>query len=118
LKSYIYLKNTNFVIGASREGTCALISTYRFNDLEPDQKYEVIKTETIHEFGHVLGIPYNNRKTNVENNIGLHCTNKCVMSQGLCVPDDWIKFTEDRLRSGKPLCDQCVDDLNIYFSRK
>lgn len=61
LKSDIYKKNTNFVIGSGGKGTCAIISTYRFNDLEPDQKYEVIKTETMHEIGHVLGIPNENK---------------------------------------------------------
>lgn len=114
LKSYIYGNNTNFVIGSGGKGTCAIISTYRFNDLEPDLKYEVIKTVTMHEVGHVLGIPNKNRKINVENNLGWHCTNKCVMRQGLCVPDDWIKMTNDRIKSVKPLCNECINDLFVF----
>jgi len=120
VKIDIYLEegNTRFVIGAGKEGHCAIISTYRFKDLDDNRKYKVIKTEAMHEIGHVFGIPNNNRKTNVENNIGLHCTNECVMRQGLCVPDDWIEMTNDRLESGKPLCDECTNDLITYFGRK
>jgi len=113
LKSDIYKENTNFVIGAGGRGICAIISTYRFKNLESDQKYEVIKTETMHEIGHVFDIPNDNRTTNVEENLGLHCTNECVMRQGLHVPDDWIKMTNDRIKICKPLCDECISDLFI-----
>lgn len=89
-----------------------------FNDLDSNQKYEVIKTETMHEIGHVLGIPNKNRKINVENNLGWHCTNKCVIRQGLLVPDDWIEMTDERIKSGKTLCDECINDLKTYFGRK
>lgn len=118
LKSDIYLENTDFVIGAGKKGHCAIISTYRFKDLDDNRKYEVIKAEAMHEIGYVFGIPNNNRKTNVENNIGLHCTNECVMRQGLCIPDDWIEMTNNRLKSRKPLCDECIDDLKTYFGKK
>lgn len=112
VKSDIYLKNKNFVIGASGGGTCAIISTYRFNNLDPNQKYEVIKTATIHEIGHVFEIPNNNRKTNVENNIGWHCTNNCVMRHKRDIPG-WIEMMDDRIKSGKPLYDECINDLFI-----
>jgi len=114
LKSDIYLENTDFVIGASGKTMWPIISTYRFRNLEtPDLKYEVIKTATMHEIGHFFRVPNDNRTTNVEENIGLHCTNECVMRQGINIPKDWIKFTEDRLKSGKPLCDECISDLFI-----
>lgn len=113
LKSDIYLETTDFVVGAAKRGTCAIISTYRFKNFEPNLKYEVIKTETLHEIGHVLKIPNDNRKTNTEENLGWHCTNECVMRQGLIVPKDWIKMTKDRIESGKPLCDECINDLFV-----
>lgn len=112
LKSDIYLETTDFVIGVGKKGCCAIISTYSFSNLD-DLKYEVIKTETMHEIGHVFNIPNDNRTTNVEENLGWHCTNQCVMRQGLCVPNDWIKMTNDRIESGKPLCEECINDLFI-----
>ncbi len=119
VKTDIYLEegNTRFVIGAGKEGCCAIISTYRFSNLD-DLKYEVIKTETMHENGHVFDIPNDNRATNVEENLGWHCTNECVMRQGLIVPKDWIEMTNDRLESGRPLCDECINDLTTYLGRK
>lgn len=50
---------------------------------------------------------------NLIKSLGNHCPNVCVMRQGLPVPDDWIKMTNDRTKSGKPLCDECINDLFI-----
>jgi len=30
----------------------------------------------------------------------------------------WIEMTNDRLESGKPLCDECINDLTNSFGRK
>jgi len=59
--------------------------------------------------GHVLGLP--SRRYNVEESLGKHCIGKCVMRQGLKVPYDWIRMSEDRLEYGA-LCGDCYLDLN------
>jgi len=30
----------------------------------------------------------------------------------------WIEMTNDRIKSGKPLCNECINDLTTYFGRK
>ena len=107
-------EDTNFVIGSAAEGIGTIISTYRFNQLEDRERYECIKTETMHELGHVFGLIPKNRKKDVKKSLGKHCTNICVMRQGLNVPEDWIKMTNDRLRYGV-LCPACEKDLINYF---
>jgi predicted Zn-dependent protease len=68
----------------------------------------------MHEGGHMFGLPSNKRKENVEEKLGGHCTNRCVMRQGLIVPDDWVRMTEDRIKYG-PLCNQCVNEIYAFF---
>jgi len=114
LDSDIYNADNNFVIGLARSGIGTVISTHRFQNLEKKLKIECIKTETIHELGHVFGLLSSERTENVEHSLGKHCTNVCVMRQGLYVPDDWIKITEDRLKFG-PLCQLCQEDIKKYF---
>lgn len=113
-------KETYYNVGVAIPFHCAIISTYRFKDkdLEHFLKFEVIKTETMHEIGHIFGIP-NKKRKNLDKRLGNHCSreNKCVMRQGMTV-DEWKDMTKDRLRSGKPLCDECIDDLRIYFGKK
>jgi len=105
---------TNFIIGLASPGDSTTFSVKRFRELDEWMKNECIKTETMHEVGHVFGlIPYSRTK-NVEQSLGKHCTNKCTMRQGLMVPQDWIKITKDRLDYGA-FCDDCKKDLVEYF---
>lgn len=108
---------TNFVIGVARPNESTVLSVRRFRGLRKRMAAECVKTETIHELGHVFGlIPYE-RKSNVEHSLGKHCANVCSMRQGLTVPTDWEKYTKDRLANGA-LCPQCIDDLKDYFRRE
>ncbi|MFA5175905.1 MAG: hypothetical protein WC413_01430 [Candidatus Nanoarchaeia archaeon] len=118
LHSDIYSRDTRFVIGLASEGIGTIISVKRFkhSELGNEMKYECIKTETMHELGHVFGLVPNKRKINVEESLGKHCTNRCVMRQGLTVPRDWINITKDRLKY-KPLCEICETDLKAYFRK-
>src|SRR3989338_4270444 len=99
---------------SSREGIGATVSTYRLQGLSERAKYECLKTIAIHEFGHVFGLIPESRTDDVEEIFGKHCTNVCVMRQGLDVPHDWIKITSDRLVNGT-LCNTCETDLQNYF---
>jgi len=107
------IEGTNFVIGVARPMIGTVISTYRFRDLDEPLRYECVKTEAMHEFGHVLWLPYG-RNYNVEDSLGLHCTNTCIMRQGMSVPYDWIRMSDDRIRYGA-LCKDCEKDLQKYF---
>lgn len=110
----IYDDDCSFCVGLAVHGFGTVISTNRFRDLPPQGAYECIVTETMHEVGHVFGLVPETRTTNVEMSLGLHCTNRCIMRQGLRVPHDWQVITADRLR-GHEFCGECRQDLRRYF---
>lgn len=116
LNKDMYLAETNFVIGAV-QGSVGVISIHRFLKLNLSDQKECIKTETIHELGHIFGLIPESRKTMVENSLGLHCNKRCTMRQGLNVPEDWKKISKDRLKYG-PFCDICLKDLREFFYDK
>lgn len=104
-----------FCIGLAIHGVATAISTFRFTSLDANSQRECIITETMHEMGHVFGLVPAGRKEAVEMSLGLHCTNTCIMRQGLRVPHDWLRITEDRLR-GNVLCSYCQRDLLAFFA--
>ena len=110
----MHSQGTNFVIGLAQAGIGTVISTHRFKGLDDRLKRECVKTETMHEVGHVFGLIPDNRTENVDYSLGKHCANKCVIRQGLRLPDDWINMTKDRLRYGA-LCQPCQRYLKAYF---
>lgn len=107
-------KSVNLLVGLAQRDTGAVISTYRFQEQQHKLKNEILKTQVMHEIGHVFGTPSDSREENVEDNLGLHCTNKCVMRQRRHVPDGWKELTKDRLES-HPYCNDCKNDLRRYF---
>jgi len=112
--SDIYDDDCNFCIGLAVHGLGTVISTNRFLRLDARAQRECIITETMHEVGHVFGLVPGDRTDNVESSLGLHCTNRCIMRQGLSVPHDWLKITEDRL-AGHKFCSACQRDLRRFF---
>lgn len=110
----IYDDDCNFCIGLAIHGFGTVISTARFRELSPQDAYNCIVTETTHEVGHVFGLVPETRTTNVEYSLGVHCTNRCIMRQGLNVPHDWQIITADRLR-GHGFCSECSRELQRYF---
>ena len=115
LKSDIYDDGCNFVIGeAVADGFC-IVSVNRLSGLDEASQKECIITETIHELGHVFGLPNDNRGDGtIEQSLGGHCTNVCTMRQGLVVPRDWLRMTQDRLRHGT-FCQICLAELRQFF---
>ena len=101
----------DFVIGSALPKFGAIISTNRFSGLE-----ECIVTMTMHEVGHIFGLVPETRTRNVEESLGLHCTNQCIMRQGTIVPHHWMDITRDRLR-GCEFCRTCLDDVRGYFTK-
>lgn len=111
----------NFVIGSSNLiGT--VFSVIRFRNLSKQKQYECIKTETLHELGHVFGaakgragvdaLGEDPSDSRLYNN---HCANMCVMRQGNRVPDAWLKMSEDRFKNGNAFCDACVKDMKNFL---
>ena len=107
-------EDTNFVIGLAIPTFGTVVSIARLSKLEISLQLECIKTVIFHEMGHVFGLPNSNRK-NINESLGAHCTNVCVMRQGLSVPFDWIKMTQDRIRMRAPYCKECLSDLRFFF---
>lgn len=114
-KEDMYFNGANFVIGLAGEGLGTVVSTKRFEALNPKAQKECIVTETMHELGHVFGLIPDSRTEGVESSLGLHCTRRCIMRQGLRVPDDWVSITRDRLE-GHEFCPACMKDLKRFFS--
>jgi predicted Zn-dependent protease len=110
----LYDDDCHFCIGLAIRGFGTIISTNRFRGLSMQDAYNCIVTETMHEVGHVFGLVAETRKSNVERSLGLHCTNRCIMRQGLRVPYDWQAITADRLE-GHEFCGECAHDLKRYF---
>lgn len=113
LCSDIYYGDTRFVVGLSDKDLPVVLSTFRFEKLPEEKRCQCLKTVAMHELGHMFGLPSEDRNENVEDNLGKHCTNKCIMRQGL-FPKDWLDITDDRLKHGA-LCSDCTNDLESYF---
>lgn len=111
----LYDENCRFCIGMAYHGFGTVISVARFRELSPRFAAECVVTETMHEVGHVFGLVPETRRRHVERSLGLHCTRRCIMRQGLCVPDDWEIITMDRIE-GCGFCVACLADLRRYFS--
>lgn len=115
-------KGMNFIVGVGNwKGT--VISVRRFRGLDDEMRHACVRTEVMHELGHTfdaastrygadaLGDDNSNPRLYAN-----HCANECVMRQGNVVPTAWVKMSQDWLRSGKPFCDECVQDMRGYFS--
>ena len=75
----IYSGDYDFVIGMAARGIGTTLSTHRFKELDENLRYECVKTETMHELGHVFGLIPDKRTKNIEYSLGKHCTNRCTM---------------------------------------
>lgn len=114
LLSDLVAPKVGFVAGGGMRGVGVVISLHRFLPLVTPLDAECIKTLTMHEVGHMFGLIPDDRTIDVEMSLGKHCTKICTMRQGLSVPRDWRKMTQDRLRHG-PYCQICQNDLIKYF---
>jgi len=113
-------EDANFIIGIASSGVGTVLSTNRRKGLPKKTKYECIVTETEHEFLHAFGLVNSERVENAEYSMGPHCAGEkgpCIMRQGLTVPDDWITMSQERLDSGKVICEDCVVDLESYIEK-
>tara|TARA_B100000315_G_scaffold191068_1_gene181228 strand:- start:123 stop:935 length:813 start_codon:yes stop_codon:yes gene_type:complete len=119
----IYDNNTNFLVGLASGRNSTIISTARFRPIsDSTMREETIRQEVYHEVGHLLGLvqdrlrlDHPRKGLDIEYNLGPHCTNDCAVRQGSIVPNNWIDFVDDRLRTGQIYCDPCTADLKDFF---
>ena len=113
LKSGIYTGTTPCVGIGSLGGPGAIVSAYKFKDLDEETRCGCIKTAAMHEIGHNFGLVNEKR----ENTDYTHCNNRCVMRIGRPSPEALITMTEDRLKYG-PFCEPCEKYLKERFKEK
>ena len=125
--------NIGEIIGAFYNNRIAIISSQKI-----EHNPERFATAVFHELGHMHGAPSTERKkvdrkvnndfqivelekemqgTNaIYESLGEHCLNLgCSMRQRLCFAD-W-SLTKERLQTGRPYCDKCLDDLKDFFRK-
>lgn len=100
----------NFVFGLTSPNLGTVISTYRFQHLLQIQRDLSIRRVIMHEFFHAVGLLPKWRTTEVNVSLGEHCTNICVMRQGLSVPE-WLRYAQEEKQRGIILCSHCFRDL-------
>ena len=106
----------NFLFGLSGRGV-AIVSTHQFRRELKDEKLRLLclRRTIVHEFCHSLGLIPDSRKTNRDERLGLHCTNVCVMRQGLSVKE-WAGHARQEEERGVILCPQCAGELISLWS--
>lgn len=96
--------------GFAHAGVTALIrvSEFPITALTIEEKFDFIVRLTLHEVGHLFGMTVGNRKVDVKDLHGWHCTNsRCVMSSG-----GSYRLNIDMK---KPYCAACLHNI-IYPS--
>ncbi len=115
--------DNNFLLGASRAGFGSVLSVARLRRGIRDTRIrdKVLRRLARHEFGHALGLVPEGRQSNVEEKIGLHCTNLCTMRQGMSLPE-FEALTMEEERAGISFCFECAEylrsgltDLRLLF---
>ena len=112
--SFVY----DFIFGATQRFGATSVSTRRFERRENkniDMK-EVFKTMVYHELGHLFGATDEFKRDDLVERYGKHCANKDVVRQGVNI-SEFIKYTEDRLKSGQIYCDSCKEAMEEYISQ-
>lgn len=113
----VYAGQCNFVVGLSVRYVGSVVSIARFRDLQSPWRDGCVKTVAMHEIGHAFGLISRRRRIALDMKLGRHCANRCVMRQGVRVPDDWLPITRDRLEYGA-LCVRCTRDLQLFFEQQ
>ncbi|MFI3242492.1 MAG: hypothetical protein R3Y43_08000 [Alphaproteobacteria bacterium] len=121
LKEGIYPnKNFNYTLGIGSEGVGFVISADKFMNNDGTFRKEEFKTVTMHEFGHVIDLTYEDRK-NTREKFGPHCIDElCLMQQR--EDGDYSDITKIRLalkrEGGLPICPDCVEAGERFFQKE
>ena len=97
------------------DGRVTVQSVARYRGLPPRDRYLAIQAVIWHELGHILGMAGDLRRSHTEYNLGPHCTNYCVMRQGLSV-EEWVQHARQATGRNRIYCPQCLADARRYFT--
>lgn len=101
-----------FIFGCTRPPACATVSTFRYRkNNRIAHRQGLFSIAVLHELGHVLGAPDEERGVALQDWLGPHCTNPCLMRQR----DDLSDFEDDVFpdyRQGVVYCTQCALDIH------
>jgi predicted Zn-dependent protease len=109
---YSDVDRTNFQFGATYSGfPVCMQSVVRFanSNLSEHVKYLAVERLLAHEMGHMFGLV--NREHHRERSLGGHCTNVCLMRQGLSL-DEFVRQTVEEHTKGIDFCECCQSDLD------
>lgn len=105
--SDLYADGLNWCFGFqrpdSRGGSHVVLSTYRLKDTE------TLTHVATHELGHMFGAAKNGRP-DTEESLGNHCTNLCVMQQGLSI-QEMKELARKLRRKENKFCYRCGEDI-------
>ncbi len=108
------LAEDDYIFGAALEGTCATISTFRYQQdtrlMDPLLTFAVT---VFHEMGHVFGAPNDDRTEAVLQWFGTHCTNACVMRQRDDLPEWEQEIAPDV--GERVYCESCFRDIQNFM---
>ena len=111
-------KGEEYVFGFANAGLCATLSTYRYErDTRISDPIAAFVAGVFHEFGHVVGAPNGDRTEAIQDWLGAHCTNACVMRQRDDLPEWETDIVKD-LFGGKLYCDLCLRDIQIFLRER
>ncbi|MDR1032550.1 MAG: hypothetical protein LBL84_00880 [Candidatus Nomurabacteria bacterium] len=105
----------NYCFGSAQvEWGVDVQSVYRFRSVRDTAlRQGLIVWVILHEVGHLLGMAADQRRSNTEYKLGLHCTNRgCVMQQSMSLTEA-INHVRDA--GGEPrYCPQCLQDMQNH----
>ena len=101
--------SAGFVLGICSVGNAFVVTTYRNDDtVSEEDMLASLSLTVLHELGHDMDICPPDREGAIVDKRGSHCARKtCAM-----YPSDTPELIA-RWKKGKPLCKECLHDLNI-----
>lgn len=99
-------KGEGWVLGATTKFWTTVVSINRFKNSVGQERLDLFKTLSVHEFGHLFGLVEKDRPRST-NFLGQHCINKdCVMQQG-----NWNQLKDAANRTRRYFCNLCQVEL-------
>jgi predicted Zn-dependent protease len=99
----------NFAFGATYPDLGTVQSMIRLRTIkDPALRIRVFERVIEHETGHLFGL--NQRAFHVEQRLGIHCSNVCVMRQGVDLPA-LCRLTQEEQRANIYFCADCLAEL-------
>lgn len=99
----------NFAYGATQPDLGTIQSISRLRAIkDPALRIRIFERVIEHETGHLFGL--NQRTFHVEQRLGNHCSNVCVMRQGLNI-QELSRHTQEEQRANVHFCADCLAEF-------